>query len=578
MKKRIIISASISIALCASIFSSCTKQEDNLAPITKNSRNIEITFVEELSETKTEFYGKTTRWSKGDKVTFGQYAFVEEVGTLKSSSVTLNSAAETLTAKIGLFNDPDEGTNSCYFAVYPGGSLTYDGTSLKNYLTSGGTNPAIRATIPQTQKPVVTDGVPTGFDPNADLLISNLKDNLTRETEGENAGKYVIKLTYDRKVAIGKMTIKNLQSDSPVTSIEISANKENGSAVTVAGQMWYNLLTGNISNTSTAYKSVILDYSNNPINLEEDGEDTKMMAYFCCRPFSLKENDVFCVVVKTQAGEVFTKFVTVGTGRELVFEANKGTQFSVDMLSAVKSNDWVSVSEYNSGTSVKTATKICFLAKETTGLTISSGKFSAIPESTFLDPTFDIAEYFESKGTAVSASSISSFNSGKNLIFSCTGLEPDSWYIVAIKLVAVDTDSNEVVGYAFTKIKTDWFSLTASTRTAGGINFYFYGKGLVSSSRNYRFIATDALPEGQTFEEYYTNTLAPGGISSSTLSGINENGKSGKGYYTTTYYTDKSTTGTMTPGTSYTIMIKVNNERGETKFCYASANAGGTTE
>ena len=575
MKKRIIISASISIALCASIFSSCTKQEESLAPITKNSRNIDITFVEELSETKTEFYGKTTRWSKGDKITFGQYAFVEEVGTFKSSSVTLSAATETLTANITYFNDPDEGTNSCYFAVYPGSSLkSYDGTSLKNYLNSGGTNPAISATIPQTQTPVVTDGVPTGFDPNADLLISNLKDNLTRETEGAYEGKYVVKLTYDRKVAIGKMTIKNLQSDSPVTSIEISANKENGSAVTVAGEMWYNLLTGNIASTRTAYKSVILDYSSNPVTLS--GEN--MTAYFCCRPFSLKENDVFCVVVKTEAGEVFTKFITVGTGRELVFEANKGTQFSVDMLSAVKSNDWVSVSEYNSGTSVKTATKIYFLAKETTDLTISSGKYAAIPESTFLDPSFDIATYFETNGSAMAASSINSFNSGKSLIFSYGSLEPDSWYIVAIKLVAVDTDSNEVVGYAFAKIKTDWFSLTASTRTAGGITFYFYGKGLVSSSRNYRFIATDALPEGQTFEQYYTNTLAPGGISSSTLSAINENGKSGKGYYTTTYYTGKSTTDTMTPGTNYTIMIKVNNERGETKFCYASANAGGTTE
>ena len=34
----------------------------------------------------------------------------------------------------------------------------------------------------------------------------------------------------------------------------------------------------------------------------------------------------------------------------------------------------------------------------------------------------------------------------------------------------------------------------------------------------------------------------------------------------------------MTPGANYTVMIKAVNERGETKFVTASANAGGSTE
>lgn len=571
MKKRILISASVSIALCASVFSSCTKQEEPLAPASEKNGNLTITFVEEPLETKTEFYDKTIRWKAGDKVAFMQYAKVNGTNTYKGYYITVASSTTSLSTTITGFNTPDEDTDSYYLSVFP--NENYSSYNLSALLTGTGLA-RLWLTIPSTQTPVVTDGVPTSFDPKADLLLSSIKENLEKNANGY----YTIRQTYYRKVAIGKMTIKNLPSDSPITAIEITAVKD-GSNVVLAGKHTYNVQTGELSTAAGAETVITLDYSANPVALVLDPNDNakKMVAHFCCQPFTLGENDYFCIKVTTEAGEVFTKYSVIGEGKDLKFEADKGTQFTVDMSSAITPSSWIHTSEYNSGNYVKTATKVYCLVSAETNQTIPSAKFAIIPESTFCNPSFNIAEYLEAYGTDFSDSALSSLNEGYSIRCTAGNLAPDTWHVAIFKFVAGE-GADEVVGYTYERIKTDWFSMTNATRDAGGISFRFYGTGIVSSSKHYRVIKTDALPEGQTFEQYYTNTLAPGGLNTNTLNAINANGYSGVGYYALKYYTGKSTQADMTPGTSYTVMIKVTNERGETKFCYASANAGGTTE
>jgi hypothetical protein len=242
------------------------------------------------------------------------------------------------------------------------------------------------------------------------------------------------------------------------------------------------------------------------------------------------------------------------------------------MSTALKVNNWLTVDEYSSSTYFTTINKIYFRV-HTSARNVVTGKFMAIPEADFEGVT-DIEAYLDShSSTTLSDNSISDLNSsGSSRNLTKSGLTGDSWYVAMAKLVLEDG----TVGVNYTRIRTDWFTMTAETRSAGGVTFKFYGANLTTASRSYRFIATDGLPADTTFEEYYTSTLAPLGLNGDIRNAINEDaGVKGKSYYVSKYYTDKTTQADMVPGTNYTIMIKVVNERGETKFVTASANAGG---
>ena len=534
-------------------FTSCNKIESEL-PVDDGTITIEFQQVDPETlvdgATRTEFHDKTIWWSQGDKVAFIQYAMVDGKMTYKGTSGTVSSAKEIISFKIGSFNTPDEGTDSYYCSVYPFASY-------KAYNTTSGHIRA-RITTPDTQTPTAT-----GFDPAADLLISNYAENLTKNSEG----KYVVELAYYRQVAIGKMHLINLPSESPITSVEFSAS-HGGSAVTLAGDKLYDFTTQAPSSVSSRKYKITLDYSEQTVS----GDD--MTAYFCCYPFELVAEDSFTVKVVTESGEVFTRNVVLPSNRTLSFEADRGTQFTVDMSKATKNDDWLTVNEYSSSSSTKTTNMIYYTFK-TSANNVASGKFMAVSEEVFAGIT-DIGAYLDEKGTSISDASIANINStGTSYVTNTSKLTGDSWYVVMCKLVLDD----ETEGIAITHIKTDWFTLTAETGDEGKFIYRFYGANISSQTRNSRIIATDALPEGTSFEEYYTSTLAPGYIPTSTLESINQKaGVTSAGYQTNKYYTGKSTQADMVPGTNYTVMIKVVNERGETKFLTASANAGGSTE
>ena len=549
MKKYVFTHCLTALTLGAAIaFISCNKLESELPSSDDGTITIEFQQVDPDSATRTEFHDKTIWWSKGDKVVFIQYAMVNGAMTYKGSTGTVSSTKEKISFNVSSFNTPDEGTDSYYCSVFPYASY-------KAYSTSTG-HVVARINTPDTQTPTATS-----FDPAADLLISNYAENLTTNSDGV----YVVQLSYYRQVALGKMHLTNLPSASPIASVEFSAT-HGESAVTLAGEKYYDFTTQAPSSVSSRKYKITLDYSEQ--NLSGD-----MTAYFCCYPFELVADDSFTVKVTTEAGEAFTRRVTLPASRTLSFEADRGTQFTVDMSSAIKTDNWLTVNEYSSSSSTKTANKIYYTFK-TSARNVTSGKFKAVSESVFAGIT-DIGAYLDDSGTAISDNSLASINSGgTSYVTNTSGLTPDSWYVVMCKLVLDD----ETEGIAITHIKTDWFSMSAQTRTKGGVSFYLYGANLVSATRNYRFIATDALPEGTSFEEYYNSTLAPGGMTSSMLEAINSAGASGAGYYTTKYHTGKSTQADMVPGTNYTVMVKVVNTRGETKFVKASADAGGSVD
>ena len=527
-------------------FTSCNKVESELSA-DDGTITIEFQQVDAENATRTEFHEKTIWWSEGDAVYYGQFASVDNEMTYKRTAVSVPSTRENLTATISSFNVPDEGTDSYYFSLFPFSSYS-------RYSKTTG-HIRVEVTTPDTQAPTSSS-----FDPAADLLISNYAENLT---QGSN-GKYTVTLSYYRQVALGKMRLVNLPTESTIASVEFSAI-HNESAVTLAGTKWYDFTTqGPVSVESEKYK-LTLDYSGQ--NISGD-----MTAYFCCYPFELGSGDSFTVKVVTEAGETFTRKVILPASRTLSFEADRGTQFTVDMSKATKIDDWLTVKESTSYT--KTANTIYYSIK-TSNNNVKSGKYKTVSEAAFSEIA-DIGDYLETNGSSISSSNISKLNSGTSLLYSLSGLNADTWYVVMVKLVLDDDTEGVAIAY----IKTDWFSMTASTRSAGGISYSYYGANLLDNSTlASRIIATNGLPEGTTFEEYYTNTLDPVPMSSSTIATINSRaGATATSYYATKYYTDKTTQVAMTPGTNYTIMIKVVNKRGETKFVTASANAGGSTE
>ena len=550
MKSRILtVACSLAVIGAAFALSSCDKPE----PENQSENKITIDFEEvyapesdtEADATRTAYHEKTIWWKSGDQISYCQYASVSGVMTYKGVYTTLNSDRELASATISLFNTPDDATDSYYCSVYPRASFT-------NYDTSSG-HLCARLNTPATQTPTADS-----FDPAADLLISNYVENLTQNGEG----KYSIKLAYYRQVALAKMRIINLPSASKIMSVVFKAEHDRN-AVVLAGAKWYDFTTLGPTSTYSSNTTLTLDYS----ALDISGD---MTAHFCCYPFALDEDDWFEVVVNTEAGEAFTRRVTLSSLQSLTLEAGRATQFTVDMSTARQTDSWITTNEYNSGSTTKTTYKICYSLK-TSRTNVVSGKFKAVTEDVFAGIS-DISAYLDENGTDLSATTVSGINEGKTYTLTGSGLTGDTWCVGLVKLVLDDS----TVGVAFTRVRTDWVTFTAQTRAAGGINYYVYGKDLASTTRAVRVMATDGLPDGQTYESYYTGTLQPGLFNSGNLETVNgKNGATSTGWYVTKYYTAKSTTVDMTAGTSYTAMIKVTNLRGETKFLYASATAGG---
>lgn len=556
MKKRFFLLSSAALLLCAAI--SLTSCNDIERPAVSDNGTITITFEQVDPElpasadeaTRTGYHDSTIWWTEGDKVFFGQYASVSSAMTYKSGGVyTVTSNRETLpTISVTTFNEPDEDTDSYYFSVFPSDSYTsYNTSALGRVIALVGT--------PAHQTPSSNS-----YDPAADLLISNYTKNLTPSGEG----KYSVQLSYYRQVALGKMRITNLPSNSKIDSIEFSAIHDEKD-VTIAGAKWYDFQELDVYSVSSRSYKLTLDYS-------ALDSAKNMTANFCCYPFELDADDSFTVKVYTAAGEVFTKKVTLSALQSLSFEAGRGTRFTVDMSTATKTDSWITVNEYSSASLFKKTYRIYYTFKVAEGKrAVASGKFKAVSEAEFAAIS-DISAYLDANGTSISDDSRSSINSsGTSYVSNTSGLTGDSWYVAMCKVVLEDS----TVGIAIQRIKTDWFTLEATTRAAGGVTIKVYGKDLhATNTRNYRMIATDLDKGGKSFEEYYNSVLSPG-YSSSMVDAVNgKNGETAAAYAATTHYTDKTTTVATVAGTSYTVMMKAVNLRGETKFVTASAVAG----
>ena len=316
----------LAVAVCASLFAACSKDDTVSDP--SNGRKVTMT-VTASSELESASGSRTTYDPLTGKISWnetGEYLQVFE--TAASKTTYANSQEGTVsdgTAKFAVSFPENTNTPLVYNAVYPASAwITSNNTDITN----------MKVVTRTSQQPTATS-----FDSNADLLIAKSISLKSQPTE--------LQMSFGRAVAIGKMTVKNLASEEPVLGVEFTAPDKK-----VTGRSYVDMTAGTVKEygyPGNFSDNVTLSYSSE-MNLTANGA-TGMTAYFTCFPFEVAAGETFTVTVTT-ASKIFTKTVTVQEGRPLAFAAGDSSTFAVDMTGATEE-----ATETLSGDYVITATQ-----------------------------------------------------------------------------------------------------------------------------------------------------------------------------------------------------------------------------
>lgn len=298
------------IALSACAFAACNKQEKEI--VNEVPGTVEMTVVAGDAATKTALSGGTIIWSGTEKL-----QVVEEVtgGTdngkcfaKESSAGSSSDAGATMNFNVTL--DSHTGATSFRYAAFYPSSAFQAVTNMSN----------VAVNTPYEQSPT-TDS----YDPAADLLISEISASSASQPTNIN-------MAFARKVAIGKMTVKNLASSDDIVSVTFSA-KQGATDVTLAGRSKVDFATSTVNyGSNIKNKSLILDFSGDGVKMNTAAGAP---VYFVCYPFELNvaNSGEFTVVVET-ATHRYTRNVVLTGAQTLNFTAGDVSRFSVDMTSA----------------------------------------------------------------------------------------------------------------------------------------------------------------------------------------------------------------------------------------------------
>ena len=234
--------------MSASILFSCSKESeviDNNEPF-ESEKTITLSIKASQANTRTHLDGGDVNWdAEGEKLR----VFEDAAGTISkyvSSEGITKDNGQTMTFNVNLTEK--EATSFKYYAFYP--SSAYQ---------SGDNPTSVGINTKATQTPSATS-----FDPAADLLIAKPVETTAQATS--------LSMRFARAIAVGEMTIKNLQSDEKVTQVKFSA-KNGSNDVVVAGRTPFDLGTAepaDVYGKNVSEKSIILDYNN--LNLTQGKE------------------------------------------------------------------------------------------------------------------------------------------------------------------------------------------------------------------------------------------------------------------------------------------------------------------
>lgn len=295
------------VAALATVFAGCSKDEAE-SPANK-PREISMSVIAG-SELETSPESRTTL---NDDYSISWETSGEFLRVFETAGETTNSrkSEEALIDDAGKavfnvsFTENTSATSFTYNAVYPESAWVDGNTNVNN----------MRLITPTNQLPTATS-----FDGDADLLIAYPEQRDAQPTE--------LQVRFKRIVAVGKMTIKNLNTTESITSVEFIAPESKK----VTGRSYVNLNEGTVTQygyTNNAYNNVVMNYD---ASLEMQ---SGMTAYFTCFPFEILAGETFKVVVTTPS-KIFTREVTIPDERSLAFTEGHASVFSVDMSTATE--------------------------------------------------------------------------------------------------------------------------------------------------------------------------------------------------------------------------------------------------
>lgn len=295
------------VAALATVFAGCSKDEAE-SPANK-PREISMSVIAG-SELESSPASRTTL---NDDYSISWETSGEFLRVFETAGETTNSrkSEEALIDDAGKavfnvsFTENTSATSFTYNAVYPESAWVDGNTDVNN----------MRLITPTNQLPTATS-----FDGDADLLIAYPEQRDAQPTE--------LQVRFKRIVAVGKMTIKNLNTTESITSVEFIAPESKK----VTGRSYVNLNEGTVTQygyTNNAYNNVVMNYD---ASLEMQ---SGMTAYFTCFPFEILAGETFKVVVTTPS-KIFTREVTIPDERSLAFTEGHASVFSVDMSTATE--------------------------------------------------------------------------------------------------------------------------------------------------------------------------------------------------------------------------------------------------
>ncbi len=290
MKKSYIFLAAAAVVSAVS----CQKSEiDQNGPA--NTVHMEISAID--TKTVLGSDGQSTLWNaSGEKLMILESAGGSVVYAESADGVTPDGGH---TMNFGVDLPEKEAASYTYYALYP--STCY--VTGSNLAVSN-----VKVITPSTQHPTNAS-----FDPAADFLVSSPVTATSQPTS--------LELSFARKIALGKMTISNLNTSDDVASVRFEAEGKK-----LSGRSYVDLTTGRIN--EYGYASQHQDY----VELDYAGKSyaaNGLDAYFMCFPETLSEGDAFKVTVSTKTKR-FVKNITVQAGKSLEFKAGEKAIFTID--------------------------------------------------------------------------------------------------------------------------------------------------------------------------------------------------------------------------------------------------------
>ena len=314
------------VAVAAMGFVACQNGLDEVTILPNEAEKVTISITTESeteSRTAIDEANKSFVWSAGDKIMVFQDAVAVE-----SAEAVIDGTKATFEASF----EAADGT-FVYNAIYP--SSAYIDDSFK--LETTDVEPIVRVATLSTQTSTADS-----YDPEADLLIA-------QPTSATQEEATTMSMSFKRLVAIGKMTLKGLNTDEPINSVTISAPGK-----VLAGRSSFNYATGQV--VEYGYNS----YGESSLTIKyEEALTNNSPVFFTCLPCEFVAGDTF--TVSAVCGDTtFTRVVTIPEGgNSLLFTDGDLTTFTVNMSSAtetssfsVDTGDYVIMVQYTESSTV----------------------------------------------------------------------------------------------------------------------------------------------------------------------------------------------------------------------------------